>query len=108
VIAYATTRRRHEFGVRLALGASPGQVIALLLREGVVLAGTGVVFGVMGAVLAANALRSQLFGVTPYDITSFAVAVVAIAAAALIACWIPAWRTTAISPSEALRSEAGL
>jgi putative ABC transport system permease protein len=105
VIAYAVTRRRYEFGVRLALGAQPGQVTALVLREGVLLASTGVAIGLAGAAGAAMLLRSQLFGVTPRDAASYAVAVVAIAATALIASWIPARRAAGIAPVEALRAE---
>jgi putative ABC transport system permease protein len=105
VIAYAVARRRYEFGVRLALGAQPGQVTALVLREGVLLASAGVAIGLAGAAGAAMLLRSQLFGVTPRDAASYAVAVVAIAATALIASWIPARRAAGIAPVEALRAE---
>jgi predicted permease len=105
VIAYAMTRRRYEFGVRLALGAQPAQVVALVLREGAALAIVGVGVGVVGAGAVAQLLASQLFGVTPRDGASYGVAVIAIAAAAVAACWLPARRATAISPLEALRSE---
>jgi len=105
VIAYAMTRRRYEFGVRLALGAQPSQVISLVVREGVVLAAVGVGLGLVGAASAAQLLASQLFGITPRDAASYGVAVVAIAVAAVAACWLPARRATIISPLEALRSE---
>ena len=105
LIAYATTRRRYEFGVRLALGARPGQVMALVIREGAVLAAIGLAFGVAGAVLAARLLQSQLFGVTPRDAVSYAIAVVTIALAAMTACWLPARRISAITPLEALRTD---
>ena len=105
VIAYATTRRRYEFGVRIALGARPGQVMALVIREGAVLAAIGLTLGVAGAALGARLLQSQLFGVTPRDAVSYATAVVAIALAAMTACWLPARRISAVTPLEALRSE---
>ena len=105
VIAYATTRRRYEFGVRLTLGAQPGQVMALVIREGAVLAAIGLTIGVAGAAIAARLLQSQLFGVTPRDAASYAIAVVAIATAAMAACWIPARRVASITPLDALRTD---
>jgi putative ABC transport system permease protein len=105
VIAYAVTRRRYEFGVRLALGAQSRQVTTLVFREGVVLAGAGLVAGLVGAAVAARQIQSQLFGVTPRDAVSYAAAIVAIGATALAASWIPARRASAIAPMEALRAE---
>jgi predicted permease len=105
VIAYATTRRRYEFGVRLALGARPPEVVALVLREGIVLASIGLTAGVIGAALGARAIRSQLYGVTPTDGASYATAVLVIGAVALAACWLPARRASAISPLTAMKTE---
>ena len=103
VIAYAMTRRRHEFGVRLALGAHPRQVTRLVLREGVQLAGAGLAIGLPAAAAAAQLLQRQLFGVSPHDAASYAAAAAAIAAAAIGACWLPARRASAVSPLDALR-----
>jgi len=105
VIAYAMTRRRYEFGVRLALGARPQQVTALVLREGALLAGVGLVLGLVCASVAARLLQSQLFAVSPGDVRSYLVAAVAIGIAALTARWLPARRASAISPLEAIRAE---
>jgi ABC-type lipoprotein release transport system permease subunit len=105
VIAYAMTRRRYEFGVRLALGAQPGQVTALVLGEGARLASLGIAAGLAGAVVAARLLESQLFMVSPSDGWSYFAAGVAIAVTAVAACWLPARRASAISPLEALRAE---
>ena len=105
VIAYATTRRRYEFGVRLALGAQPGQVTALVLRQGAVLAGAGLASGVIFAAVAARFLEGQLFVVSPRDLVSYASAAAAIGAAALTACWLPARRASAISPLDAIRAD---
>jgi putative ABC transport system permease protein len=105
VIAYTMTRRRYEFGVRLALGAQPVQVTTLVLREGVWLAGAGLAFGLLAAALAARLLENQLFGISPRDAVSYAAAAAAIGTAALAACWIPARRASAISPLESLRAE---
>ncbi len=105
VIAYAMTRRRYEFGVRLALGAQPGQVTALVLREGVQLAAGGLACGLVFAAIAARFLAGQLFAVSPADTVSYACAAAAIGAAALTASWLPARRASAISPLEAIRAE---
>lgn len=105
VTAYATGRRRYEFGVRLALGARPRQVIGLVLREGGALAAVGVAFGVAGAAAIARLLHSQLFGVSAGDVLSYAGAVAAIAAAVLVACWLPARRAATINPLDAIRTE---
>jgi putative ABC transport system permease protein len=105
VIAYATTRRRYEFGIRLALGATPRQVVGMVLREGVALAAIGLAAGAIVAAAVARWLDAQLFGVSPRDVPSFAAAAAAIAAAALLACWVPARRASKIRPSEALGSD---
>jgi putative ABC transport system permease protein len=105
VISYAMTRRRYEFGVRLALGAQPAQVTALVLKEGAVLAGVGLLFGLAFAAGAARLLQSQLFAVSPLDGASYAAGAVAIGAAAIAACWLPARRASAISPLDALRTD---
>jgi predicted permease len=105
VIAYAMTRRRYEFGVRLALGAQPSQVTRLVLREGVLLAGAGIAAGLVGASVAARFLQAQLFGVSARDAVSYLGAAAAIAAAALMASWLPARRAAAISPIDAIRAE---
>ena len=105
VIAYATTRRRYEFGVRLALGAHPREVVTLVLREGLRLTALGLGVGIVGAVLGARALRSQLFGVTAMDASSYAAAVLAIALVAFAACWLPARRASATSPLVAMKAE---
>ena len=105
VIAYATARRRYEFGVRLALGAQPGQVTTLVLREGVRLAVAGLAGGVVFAALAARWLQAQLFAVSALDAASYVGAAAAIGAAAVIACWLPARRAASVSPAEAMRAE---
>jgi putative ABC transport system permease protein len=105
VIAYSVARRRHEFGVRLALGAEPGRVIGEVMREGLALALAGSIAGIAAALLASRWLEAQLYGVRPYDPISYAGTVLVLAAAAAIACWIPARRATAVSPMEALRAE---
>jgi ABC-type antimicrobial peptide transport system permease subunit len=91
--------------VRAALGARPGQVVALVMGEGLRLAAAGLALGLAVALVAARLLESQLFGVTPHDGWSYASAAAMLGAIALLACWLPARRSVAISPLEALRAE---
>jgi len=105
VLAYAVERRRQEFGVRLALGASPGRVVAGVMREGLRLALAGCAAGLVLAFAAARLLSAQLYGIRPNDPVSYAATLSVLAAAAAFACWIPARRATAVSPMEALRAE---
>jgi predicted permease len=105
VIAYAMTRRRYEFGVRLALGAQPSQVTGLVVREGARLAGAGLLCGLASAAVSARLLQSQLFAISPRDTVSYATAAGLIAIVAIAACWLPARRASAISPLESLRAE---
>ncbi len=105
VLAYGVARRRHEFGVRLALGAEPRQVVAAVMREGLVLAAIGAAAGLLAAIPASRLLDAQLYGVRPSDPATYAVAVALLAVAATAACWIPARRATLSSPLEALRAE---
>jgi putative ABC transport system permease protein len=105
VIAYATTRRRHEFGVRLALGARPRDVTSAIVREGVRLAALGTAAGVVVAAGAARLLATQLYGVSPHDPLSYAATVAAIGIAAIVASWLPARRAMTLTPLAALRAD---
>jgi len=105
VLAYAVAHRRHEFGVRRALGADTGRVLREVMREGLGFALAGCLGGLAAAMVAGPLLHSQLYAVHPRDPVSYTVAVVLILAGAAIACWIPAWRATRVSPMDALRSE---
>jgi len=105
VIAYSIARRRHEFGVRLALGARPGQVTSLVVREGMTLAAVGLALGLPAAAIGAWLLRAQLFGITPRDPVSYAAAVCVLGVAAILASWIAARNATAASPLDVLRAE---
>ena len=105
VIAYSVTLRRREFGVRRALGARAGQVVALVAREGARLVGRGVAAGVIGAAVATWFLRSQLFGVGPWDAWVYAASIPVLLAAATAACLVPALKASAANPADALRSE---
>jgi predicted permease len=103
VIAYSVTERHHEFGVRLALGARASQVAALVLREGAGLTAKGLLSGVLAAAVVTWLLRSQLFGVGPWDPVTYAAVVPVLALVAAAACLVPLRRATSTSPVEALR-----
>jgi ABC-type antimicrobial peptide transport system permease subunit len=105
VMAYAMAQRRYELGVRLALGARPSQVLALAVGEGARLTALGIVVGTLVAAVAASALRGQLYGVSPRDVTTYAIAIGVIGAAALVASWLPAWRAASASAIDVLRSD---
>ncbi len=105
VLAYAVTVRRHEFGVRRALGADTVQVMREVLREGLTFAVVGSAAGLAGAAIAARLLQSQLYAVHPRDPMTYGVSLALILCGAALACWIPAHRATAISPMDALRTE---
>src|SRR5581483_7463899 len=92
VMAYAVTRRRREFGVRLALGARPSQIVWLVVGDGVRLAGSGLAVGIVAAAGAAQLLQHQLFGVTPFDAASYFLVVPMFGVAVAIASWVPARR----------------
>ena len=105
VISYAVSQRTHEFGLRMALGAQPGDVRRLVLRQGVRLALAGVALGLGGALALSRVLWSLLYEVKAADpVTFLSVAGLSIAVAAL-ACYLPARRATAVDPAHALRSE---
>jgi putative ABC transport system permease protein len=105
LMAQLVTRRTPEIGVRMALGASPGDVLAMVLRQGALLAAAGGLVGLLGAFLLARGLRSLLFGVGAADPISYVGAAVIMGLSVLIACAVPAWRAARIDPTLALRQE---
>jgi putative ABC transport system permease protein len=105
VLAYTVTQRTREIGIRTALGAQRPDVIGLVVRQGMKLAGLGILIGLAGAFVLTNFIRSLLFGVAPTDPLTFAVIPVLLATVALLACWLPARRAANVDPMEALRYE---
>ncbi len=106
VVAQSAGRRAREFGIRVALGADSAQVSRLVLGEGLRLTAAGLLFGALGAFATAGWLGSQLFGVSPYDPVTYASAIGVLGCASLFAGWLPARRTAALPPMDALRRDA--
>ncbi len=105
VISYAMARRRNELGVRMALGATRGNVVALVLRDGLHLVGLGILVGTPLVLLSARFARAQLYDMEPLDPTALVLALASLSGAALVAMLVPAIRTSALAVSSALRHE---
>ena len=105
VLAYAVSQRTREFGLRMALGAGPGGVRRLVLRQVGWMAGVGGAIGLLVAAAAGRLLAAQLFGVDPYDATVLVTAVVALMSVAFLAGFVPALRASRVDPMRALRYE---
>ncbi|MBN9693072.1 MAG: ABC transporter permease [Verrucomicrobia bacterium] len=107
VLSYLVTRRTREIGVRMALGAQPGDVLALVLKDGGRLAGLGILIGTIASLGAARVVGSQveLFQVTSTDPVAFVAVIALLGFVALAACWLPARRAAGVDPMVALRSE---
>jgi predicted permease len=105
VISYSVGQRMREIGVRMALGAQRWSVYQLILKEACSLAALGVAGGILCSVVVANLLRSLLFGISPWDMTTLLSVGVVLAASTLAASYIPARRAASIDPAEALRAE---
>jgi predicted lysophospholipase L1 biosynthesis ABC-type transport system permease subunit len=104
-LAYLTSQRTQEFGVRLALGASAAGILRLVVREGLVLTATGTALGLAAAVAVTRTLRGLLYGVTPLDGATIAGVVALLGAVAAMAIVWPAWRASRVDPTTALRAE---
>jgi putative ABC transport system permease protein len=103
VMSYSVAQRRHELGVRLALGAKPRELFTLVVSRGLRLAAVGAALGLAGSLALGSVLRGLLFGVRPTDPATFVLVPVVLAAVALLACALPGRRATRIDPIEALR-----
>ncbi len=105
VLSYAVAQRTQEIGIRVALGARAGQVLALVVGQGMALTLGAIVLGLGAAAALGGLMRSLLFGVTPADVPTFALAALVLALVALVACWLPARRATRVDPVAALTHE---
>jgi putative ABC transport system permease protein len=103
VISYSVSRRMHEMGVRMALGANASDVLRLVMREGLALTGAGILLGVAGALLVSRALQSLIYGISATDPITYAIAISVITAAALLGCWRPAAKAASANPVDALK-----
>jgi ABC-type antimicrobial peptide transport system permease subunit len=105
VIAYAVSQRRREIGIRLALGAEAYDIRRLFVHRGLVLISAGLAIGLAGALGTTTLLQSLLFGVSPRDPVAFTAMPLVLAAAAMLASYLPARRASAVDPAESLRAE---
>jgi len=105
VVAYSVSQRTREIGVRMALGAQRSSVYLLILKEAGGLTAVGIVAGLLCSLAAATLMRTLLFGVNSWDVSTLITVAAAIGASALIASYIPARRAASVNPVEALRAE---
>jgi predicted permease len=105
VLSYLVTERQREIGIRVALGASSGGIVRLVLRQGLSIAILGVAFGVVGALALARVTRSLLFGVSPTDPFTYVAVGLVIIGVALLACMVPAQRAMRVDPLVAIRND---
>ena len=105
VLSYTVAERSHEIGIRMAMGAQAGDVLGMVLRSGLGLAGTGLGIGLVGALAVTRLMRSLLFGVSPTDVPTLLLTPVVLGLVAVAACIIPARRATRVDPVTALREE---
>jgi len=105
VLSGSVTERTREIGVRAALGASRGNILALVVRQGMTLTALGVAFGLAGAIVASQGLISLLFGISRLDPVTYLSVITLLLGMSMIACFIPAWRAARVDPSITLRAE---
>ncbi len=105
VISYSVAQRTHEIGIRVALGASRGKILRMVLTRGLRLAAIGAIVGLIASHWLTALLRDQLYGITPSDPATLVGATIVLLLVALVACWIPARRATRVDPLVALRYE---
>jgi predicted permease len=105
ILSYSVAERRREIGIRMALGANQGRVLAQVMRQGLVLTTIGIIVGVAGALALNRLIASLLFGVRPTDAPTMVAVVATITFVAAAACWLPAWRASRVDPNVVLRDE---
>jgi ABC-type antimicrobial peptide transport system permease subunit len=103
VMAFVVSQRAQEFGIRLALGAKPSDILGLAFRPGLILTATGTIVGLGASIVVTRLMSSLLFGVSASDPMTFAVVPALLGIVTMAACFIPARRATRVSPMEALK-----
>ena len=104
-MSFSVTQRAHEIALRMALGATRGRVIGLVIKEGVILACAGLALGLAGAYFVERAMQSTLFGIGRFDLSALAAVGLILLTTALLACFLPAHRAASTEPMAVLRSE---
>jgi putative ABC transport system permease protein len=105
VVSYGVTQQMREFGVRIALGATPWDLLRLVAARGLMMVGAGVAFGALGALALSGLLEGALYGIRPTDSATYAVVIAILSLVGLAACVVPAWRAARTEPLAALRVE---
>ena len=105
VLAYSASQRTREIGIRIALGAQRNTITSMFVRQGLLLAGSGIGFGLLLALAGTRLMRSLLFHVSPMDPLTYALACIALCGAAALASYVPSRRTASVNPVDALRAE---
>jgi ABC-type antimicrobial peptide transport system permease subunit len=105
VMSYLVTQGTHDLGIRIALGASRANILGMVVRQGMSLAGTGILAGLVGSWLLTRVMSELLFQVSATDLVTFAAVALFVAAVSLAASYVPAWRATRVDPLIALRDE---
>ena len=103
LLAFMVGQRSREIGLRMALGARPADILKLILTKGVILAGVGIIAGVILSASTASMMSSLLYGVRPHDPAVFVVVPLLLFAVAVLASYVPAWRATKVNPMIAFR-----
>jgi putative ABC transport system permease protein len=105
VISYSVSQRTREIGIRLALGAQPGELMRMFVRHGLVLVGIGIVVGLGAAMGLSRLMASLLYGIHPMDPITYAAVPVVLGVASVLASYLPARRAAAVDPVDALKAE---
>jgi ABC-type antimicrobial peptide transport system permease subunit len=105
LFAYTVTSRTREIGVRIALGAGRSQVVWMLMRDALLLAGLGVVVGALGVISARPLIQTQLFEIAPTDVPTMVLVSAVVVVTALLACYVPSRKAALVDPARALRAE---
>lgn len=105
VLSGSVNERLREIGVRSVLGATRGNILGLILRQGMALTALGMIIGLAAAVVASQALVTLLFGISRLDAVTYAGVIALLGCAAGAACWVPAWRAAGVDPATTLRAE---